>query len=96
MTEAALQRKCIVYCWENDIMAYKMDASTRGFPDLLLIFENGHVAFVELKNPNGSGRLSAMQISTIQKLTDRHVDVQVIDSFDAFTDLVRERINADA
>jgi hypothetical protein len=96
MTEAQLQKKCVSYCWDNDVMAYKMDASTRGFPDLLIIFENGHTAFVELKSPSGTGRLSAMQINIIQKLTDRHVDVQVIDSFDAFADFIKERINADA
>ncbi len=60
----------------------------------MLIFRHGLITLVELKSPSGRGRLSAMQIHIIKELTDRNVDVQVIDSFEAFKALVQERLDA--
>ena len=95
MTEAALSKKCTTYCRLNNVLVWKMNSeSQRGFPDLLLLFPGGHIAFVELKHPSGGGRLSALQISTIKKMTNHGADVHVIDNYEAFKTMVTQRLDA--
>lgn len=92
MTEADLQKQCIQYCYDNDVLAYKVETpARRGFPDLLLVFPGGRTTFVELKHPNGHGTLSALQLVTINSLLNQGADVHVIDNYEYFTTLVTKR-----
>jgi hypothetical protein len=79
---------------KNNILTYKVDASSqRGFPDLLLIFPSGHVTFVELKSPKGTGKLRPEQIRTHEKLRRNNADVFSLDSLDTFKTLISERLS---
>ena len=63
MTESKLQGACAKYARQNKVLVRKVHCEQRrGWPDLLLIFPGkGKVVFVEMKNPNGRGKLSALQ-----------------------------------
>jgi hypothetical protein len=53
--------------------------SRKGFPDCLLVFE-GVVAFIEVKTPAGTGKLSASQDRVIEDLRDHGTQVGVVAS----------------
>ena len=94
MTEAALQRKCITFAQNQEVICHKVDsASSRGWPDLTLVFPGGKFILVELKHPNGGGRLNALQVVMIKRLANQGATVHVIDSFDDFRDMVLLELN---
>ena len=71
------------------MMAFKVQSvGQRGFPDCVLIGQNGTVVFVEIKHPNGRGRLSVQQIEIIEKLEQHHANIYVIDSKQAALDII--------
>lgn len=49
----------------------------RDCPDVLL-YHKGRVMFVELKNPNGKGRLSQGQVREISRMMAEGIDARVI------------------
>lgn len=80
MNEAQLQRILIERCRGYGVLAFKMECKgRRGFPDLLLL-HNGVSVFIEVKNPKGTGRLSAWQKKTIKLLTENGAHAYVIES----------------
>jgi len=79
-SEKALQKYLMSQAAANGVYARKVAAIGRvGFPDVFLAF-NGIVTLVELKNPNGKGRLSHMQEREIARLRDQGVAVAVIET----------------
>lgn len=88
MTEAQFQAKCIKRAKEAGFLAYKFASPAhRGVPDVIFI-KDGRVVFVEFKHPNGKGRLSTLQRSTIDKMEAHGAVVYVIDNFEEFEMLV--------
>jgi len=88
-TERALQKECLKFARFNGLFARKVETPQyRGFPDCLFIHE-GHTFFVEFKHPNGSGRLSAVQVADHATLERHGATVHVIDNYGTFTDLCR-------
>jgi len=76
--ERALQGYLFRQAKAHDIYCRKMRAEGQtGFPDVLLA-QGGVVMFVELKNPNGKGRLSARQKRELQRLRDAGVSAVVV------------------
>jgi hypothetical protein len=93
-TEALLSKQCVKYARILGVLVWKTEAvGRRGFPDLTLLFHDGHVMFVELKHPNGKGTLSALQEKTITEMREHNADVYVIDDFKAFSALIQGRLN---
>ena len=83
MTEARLQKQCIAYAKENNVLAYKVDStSSRGFPDLTCVLPNGTVLFCELKTETGV--LSALQKRMIKKIKANRGNAYVIRSKEEF------------
>jgi len=60
-----------------------------GFPDRLLVF-GGVVYFVELKNPNGKGALSAKQDRTIKEMRRHGLNVRTVETRREAEDAIRE------
>jgi hypothetical protein len=79
--ENKLQKYLVAQCKSHDILCRKLRAEgRRGWPDMILIFE-GHIVFIELKNPNGKGELSALQELEIKEIKDHGAAAVVVDSF---------------
>lgn len=70
MQEKDLERKVCQYVKSLGGIAVKwVSPSMVGVPDRICILPNGQVLFVELKSPNGKGRLSVKQKKMLEKLT---------------------------
>ncbi len=81
MSEKKLQEYFIKRCKKEGVLAVKLEStSRRGWPDVIAIAPGGVITFIEFKNPNGKGRLSAHQKKTIDELTALGARVLVIDS----------------
>jgi hypothetical protein len=95
MTEAILQRKIKNFASANGALCLKLVcAGVVGFPDLF-IARGGGVVLLELKNPNGNGRLSKMQGRMITKLERAGIAVYVTNNLEeAKTIIDRLPINA--
>ena len=80
--EAALQAAITKYLRSVGALVYKFASPAHaGVPDLMVVHE-GRVLFIEVKHPNGRGRLTPLQEITIGKIRDRGIDVHVADSLD--------------
>lgn len=91
MLEKKLQQKVLQISKELGILAVKVDStSRRGWPDLTCILPNGVVLFVELKTE--TGRLSPLQVRTIEKIKNNRGNAHVIRSTDQFRQLISEYI----
>lgn len=81
MSEQALERYLVLEAKRCGWLCYKwVSPAQRGVPDRILIAPGGQVTFIELKNPNGAGRLSPLQEVTLGKLTAQGCDVRVLHS----------------
>jgi hypothetical protein len=81
MSEKALEQYLVKRAKANGWLTYKwVSPAQRGVPDRILIAANGRVVFVELKNPDGTGRLSPLQQHTITQLGNHGCDVRVAQS----------------
>jgi|TARA_R110000787_G_scaffold156351_2_gene270249 hypothetical protein len=79
-TEQQLQKYIRTAALEQRIRFYKLHAEGKvGFPDVMLA-SRGHVVFIEVKSPSGTGRLRAGQNRIIKELTEQGLEVYVIDS----------------
>lgn len=83
MTEKALQNYTKRQAETMGIYWRKVEFTRRrGCPDVLMC-KNGRVVWVEFKNPDGSGRLSALQEREIRLLRQAGMEVHVIDNYEA-------------
>ena len=81
--ESTLQAEIIKKFWVMGIYCRKMRSeSVRGFPDLLAI-DRGRVVLIEVKHPNGRGKLSADQELEIALLRQHGAAVAVVDSLES-------------
>lgn len=88
MTERALQQKVMAAARKRGIFAVKVEAvGRRGLPDLMLL-NNGRVVFLELKHPNGSGRLSALQVVMIDEMRRHGGEVFVMHDYEEALNLL--------
>lgn len=93
MTEAALQAKVVKWCKSNGYLALKfVSPANAGCPDLVIL-GNGKVLFYELKNPNGSGRLTELQKVTHDRMRAHGAEVYVGHDFDDITTTIRQRFS---
>lgn len=91
--EGDLQKKCLrwVKClsgvWFLKVVGSATQAS--GVPDIIMCI-NGHFVAVELKRPDGKGRVSDIQEAQIERIKRAKGVAEVVDSFDDFKALVEE------
>jgi len=91
--EANLQTRISTCCKKLAILCFKLDAAgQRGFPDLLLL-KDSKIVFIELKNPNGHGRLSAPQTRMIEKFKKEKVNIYVVENFEQFEAIKKRYYN---
>ena len=77
-TEKSLQLWFKKECKKRDILSYKFSSpAQRGVPDLILVFKSGAVVFVELKHPDGKGKLSTLQTKAIRDIQRQGATVYV-------------------
>lgn len=78
--ESSLQRYMKRECKRLGIYWRKVRfEGVNGCPDTLVIFK-GLTALVELKNPNGRGRISAQQERRIKEINDHGVVAEVLET----------------
>lgn len=89
MSEGNLEKYLIDRAAAHRVYQRKVKlAGRRGFPDRMLAY-GGRVVFVELKNPNGKGRLSKMQEREIAEMRDVGLDVRVMKSKEEVDDAIK-------
>lgn len=90
MTEGSLQRYFKRQAKLAGILWRKIKfEGQRGCPDVL-IAKGGKVVLVELKNPNGKGKLSEIQKRQIKKLTDAGIEALIIDTQKEVDDVIKK------
>ena len=83
MSESKLQKKALRLCRKAGFLCYKVHAEAAvGFPDLMVFRPDGECFLIEVKNPDGGGRLSKMQTARINELLEQKVRVYVVDTVD--------------
>ncbi len=87
MSEATLERAFVRWCERQGVMAIKLSAPFRGWPDRTVI-GRGRVVFVELKRPGG--RRSPQQQWWIERLKSGGFIAGFAESLDEATALVTE------
>lgn len=76
------------------MLCYKLSSpSTRGVPDLMLVTAAGKVFFIEVKHPNGKGRLSVLQDHIINEFKERGVTVYVVDNRDHANEVIARELD---
>lgn len=79
-SEKALQGRLKRHLERVGCLCYKFAAiNRRGVPDLLVIPPSGKTFYIEVKNPNGKGRLTKLQDHQIGLIRERGADVFVVD-----------------
>jgi hypothetical protein len=92
MTEKLLQRKVMTEAKKRGIFAAKMEAvGQRGFPDLLLL-KNGRYVLMELKHPDGTGRLSELQKHMIDVLRGHQAEVHIVHDLSVAIDILESML----
>ncbi len=66
-----------------------MAVGQTGFPDVLIAI-NGYAVFIELKNPNGKGKLSKKQGREISKMKAAGLSVIVLQSREEVDDVIEK------
>ena len=82
------------YANNFDILVRKVHVEGRkGWPDLELIFPiTGETVRVEMKNPNGRGRLEKLQKAEHKKIRKRNAVVYVCQDFEHFKQIVHKHL----
>ncbi|MDB4261351.1 hypothetical protein N9878_00650 [bacterium] len=89
MSEGSLQAYFKNQCKARGVFWRKIKfEGQRGCPDVMIAFE-GRVMFVELKNPNGKGKLSALQVRQILKMNTAGLTCHVTDNKEGVDDVIR-------
>ena len=93
--EKRLQQFITNTCKVYGTLCYKFASPGRkGVPDLICIPPGGRpVYFIEVKNPNGCGRLSLLQLKCHERIRIQGTDVYVIDSKEEAETVIRARSN---
>ena len=87
-TEKELEQYCAKLASAKGCKLYKwVSPNLRGVPDRILV-KPGKVIFVEFKNPNGTGKLSAQQLKRHKELMALDQTVVVIDNVEDFKRLL--------
>ena len=87
MIESRIQQKILQHCKQTDIVAFKIDStSRRGVPDLLAILRDGSVLFIEVKTR--AGRLSPLQKQMHTKLEEQNAKVYTVKSVQEFIEII--------
>ena len=88
-TEKTLQAKISRLLRDNGMLVFKFASpSHRGVPDLLVITDTGYTFYIEVKHPNGKGRLSKLQELTIQAIRQQGAMVYVINSIEEVESII--------
>lgn len=74
-------------------LCWKFLSSVSGVPDRICLLPGGLVVFVELKDTGKKPR--RLQEKQIQRIRDRGVPVEVIDSFEGIEDFIRRYCHGD-
>lgn len=91
--ERELQAKCLKTARAQGVFARKVETPAfNGFPDCIFFYK-GRCMLIEFKHPNGSGRLSPIQVKDHGRLLQVNVSVAVVDSFEFFCELLEDFIN---
>ena len=92
MIESGLQKKCAQYANKFRVLVRKVHVEgRRGWPDLLLIFpETGETVYVEMKHPDGTGKLGELQKIEREKIQRQGASAYVCDSYHYFRLIVRK------
>lgn len=95
--ESKLQAKCVNLAKINKILVRKVHAENRkGFPDLLLIFPiTGRTVYVEMKRPDGTGKLSKLQDREIGRIRKQNASVYRCDSYERFARIIEVHLRSD-
>lgn len=89
MLEKQLEAKVGRYAASRGVLYYKFTSpQRRGVPDRLLVAPHNRIGFLELKAPNG--RLSALQLHEIQRLSVNGARVAVADTFESAAAFIDE------
>lgn len=95
MGESKLQKKCCDYARNWGVLARKVHVERRkGWPDLLLIFPyTGETVYVEMKNPNGKGKIAELQRTEHQKIVNQGASAYFCENFNIFRALVQTHLH---
>lgn len=89
MSEITFQKWCVATATAQGWLVRKLKfEGRRGAPDLLMC-KAGKVLFIELKNPNGRGVLSAGQVSEAHALASAGMTVLLVTRKDEFIDVLQ-------
>ena len=87
-TEKQLQQYIVKKLKAAGAMCHKMESrSARGWPDLICIYY-GRCAFVEIKSPAGTGKLSELQKRCMANLLAHKMNVFLVDSKELADELI--------
>ena len=91
--ERELQAKCLKVARAQGLIARKVETPAfNGFPDCIFILDNRFM-LIEFKHPNGTGKLSPIQMKDHARLRDVGVNVPVVDDFSTFCSLLARFID---
>jgi Holliday junction resolvase len=89
--EGALQRSIVRRLKAEGMWCCKLASPARaGVPDLLVI-DQGTTFFIEVKTPTGRGRLSRLQLETIETMRNHGAWVFVLNALDQLDPLLESR-----
>lgn len=78
MLEKEIEEKVVSYAKSKDFLVYKFSSpANRSVPDRQFMSPTGFIGFIEFKQKGQ--KLTKLQYHTFMKLTDRNIDVRVID-----------------
>lgn len=92
--ESTLQRQCRAFAIYNNVLMRKVRAEgKRGWPDWELIFPHtGETIRIEMKNPNGKGRLHDLQRIEHILIRGQNAVVYTCDSYDYFCKIIKRHL----
>lgn len=93
-TENKLQNYAIKGLRSISCLCYKFSSpAKRGVPDVLVIPPRGKIFFIEFKNPNQKGKLSALQVVEISRMRAKGARVLVISKVTEVDSLIYSLMN---
>ncbi len=88
-TEAELEKLSVEFAELYGIICYKfVSPGVRGVPDHIFIFPGGETIYVEFKHPDGSGRLSKLQLERKKEIEGNGAVWYECDSYSDFQEIV--------